>query len=135
MQLHTWFESLSLMIEIIFLILPVVFALSLKKGSDKDLSRYREEAKEQFRAYRAKSSDARFVFNGADAEIVKEEESIIGDEDDDLVVQYSLTCFARNAAGEYFMFVSNQNGKPFFKHVSQSNAKIALGKIYLSPPN
>ncbi|WP_323504005.1 hypothetical protein [Undibacterium sp. 10I3] len=103
-----------MMIEIIFLILPVVFALSLKKGSDKDLSRYREEAKEQFRAYRAKSSDARFAFNGADAEIVKEDESITSDEDNGVVVHYRLTCFARNAAGEYFMYVSNQNGRPFF---------------------
>jgi hypothetical protein len=37
------------------------------------------------------------------------------------------------AHGEYFFFISEGSGRPFFKHVTQGNAKIALGRKYVAP--
>lgn len=121
--------------EILFLIFIAILPFYLRANPGKNLSQYRAEAREQFLAYKTTSGDVRFIFNGADAEIVKEDEDI-GRSDGvgvGVVVSYSLTRFARNAAGEYFMFVSNQDSPPFFKHVAHSNAKIALGEAYVSP--
>ncbi|MFZ6675017.1 hypothetical protein [Undibacterium sp. Xuan67W] len=102
-----------------------------KVKNEKELQRLREEAKAQFLAHQVTSGDARFIFSGADALVMKEDEEIR--EDGGTVLYYSLTIFARNTAGEYFMFVSNMDGKPFFKHVNHSNAKIVLGEIDGAP--
>jgi len=51
------------------------------------------------------------------------------------VNNYSLTIFARNVCGEYFMFVSNHNSKPYFKHLSHASAKVVLENDYIAPEN
>jgi hypothetical protein len=50
-----------------------------------------------------------------------------------IFVLHRVHRFARNAHGEYFFFISEGSGTPFFKHVTQGNAKIALGRKYVAP--
>lgn len=92
---------------------------------------YRKQAKKQFTDYRTQSSTPQFIFIGEEAEIIKSDESIMNNKG--VIESYSLTCYARNSHGEYFMFVSNHGARPFFKHISHANAKIILGKDYREP--
>jgi hypothetical protein len=41
--------------------------------------------------------------------------------------------WATNEHGEYFFFISEGAGRPYFKHVEQRNARLALGKRYRAP--
>jgi hypothetical protein len=86
---------------------------------------------EEFRALVVTSDLPELCFDGRTAEIVDDRKEGITENG-----VYTLHCvhrFARNAHGEYFLFISEGSGRPFFKHVSQINAKIALGKKYLAP--
>lgn len=94
------------------------------------LDEHRTRAKRQFRAHRTRSADARFAFNGEEAEILKSDESIV--KHDGVVSSYCLTCYAKNVSGEYFMFVSNHEAQPFFKHICHTNANIILGDDYVT---
>lgn len=95
------------------------------------LKTYRAQALKQFMEYRTQSTTPKFVFIGAEAEIVKSNEEIVRNEG--LIDAYSLTCYARNVHGEYFMFVSNYEDKPFCKHLSHVNAKLVLEDKYREP--
>ena len=92
---------------------------------------HREKAHKQFRSHKTSSTEPRFVFDGEEAEIIQSDETV--SHDDGIITSYTLTCYARNPAGEYFMFVSNDEQRPFFKHISHTNAKIILEKKYRPP--
>jgi hypothetical protein len=87
---------------------------------------------EEFRALVVTSDRPELCFDGRTAEIVDDRQE--GDTENSVFTLERVHRFARNAHGEYFLFISEGSGKPFFKHVSQINARIALGKKYLAPP-
>lgn len=92
---------------------------------------YRSQAKKQFMELQVRSHTPQLAFSGAQAEIIKSDESLI--KEGEFIESYSLTCYARNDHGEYFMFVSNYGASPFFKHISHTNAKILFGDDYREP--
>jgi hypothetical protein len=95
---------------------------------------WRSAAEAQFTGLVVDSPDPAFAFRGDAADVVEQTESI-DRFDGGAPIGYTLKRFARNEAGEYFMFLSNSDGKPFFfKHVPQANARIALKKKYIAPP-
>ncbi len=106
---------------------------SARKRDALEVAKHREIATAQFTAYCVKSDDEKFQFDGQSAVVVSESESIQRD-DAGIVASYSLTRFARNSAGEYFMFISNPVAKPFFKHVEHRIARVVLKDRYVPPP-
>lgn len=70
-------------------------------------------------------------FDGRTAEIVDDRQE--GMWANNVYTLHRVHRFARNAHGEYFLFISEGSGRPFFKHVSQKNAKAALGTKYVAP--
>lgn len=72
-------------------------------------------------------------FDGRTAEIVDERQEGFTDSDSQTFTLHRIHRFARNAHGEYFFFVSEGSGRPLFKHVTQVNAKMALGSKYVAP--
>lgn len=116
---------------LIFIFLLILVALA-PRFPNKNLDKLRALAKQQFLEHRSLSHDPRFHFDGRTAEIVRTTEDISRSEQ--IILSYTLTCYARNSAGEYFMFVSNENSPPFFKHIEPAIAKIALGKHYVASP-
>src|SRR4051812_31445883 len=109
-----------------------MLAKNFRAEQDRHLAKFRAAAYAQFRDIKVHSTERKYCFDGATAAVISESENLSrGEEKDD--VSYMLTCFARNVEGEYFMFISNEDCRPFFKHVSHSNAKIALGGKYVAP--
>ena len=96
------------------------------------LMRFRQAADEQFRHLVVPSADPRLHFNGMQVTEVMDEETLQYMNKN--LVGIELTRYSRNAAGEYFMFVHNPEGKPFFKHVEHRIAKVVLKERYEPPP-
>ncbi|MFC0252574.1 hypothetical protein [Massilia consociata] len=88
---------------------------------------------EEFRQLRVSSERRDMCFDGRTAHIVKQNEEGRADGDGANYVVVRVFRYARNPQGEYFYFISEGNGRPYFKHISQQNAKIALGKRYIAP--
>jgi len=88
---------------------------------------------EEFRALVVNSEITHLRFDGRTAEIVVEHQEHYTDEGTNASTLVRVQRFARNGYGEYFFFISEGNGRPFFKHVSHANARIALGKKYIAP--
>lgn len=87
----------------------------------------------EFRTLVVESEFPEFCFDGSTAEIVDERQEGEIDQSTAVFTLHRVRRFARNAHGEYFFFISEGSGKPFFKHVSHVNAKAALGKKYVAP--
>jgi hypothetical protein len=103
--------------------------LTLKRN-DPDL---RSRIEDEFRALVVNSELAELSFDGRTAEIVDDRVEGEDYETAGRFTLYRIHRFARNSHGEYFLFISDGSGKPFFKHVSQANARIALGGKYVAP--
>lgn len=88
-------------------------------------------ADEEFRQILVESGPPALCFDGRSAEIVAEG---VAYEDKYCIRVLSVTRYARNAHGEYFFFMSEGRGKPYFKHIEQRAARAALGKRYIAPP-
>jgi hypothetical protein len=91
----------------------------------------RQEALKAFRSSCAKSTDPKFGFSGASATIVKIEEP--ANPHRESASWFTLTIFARNEFGEYFMFKSAKP-TPFLKHMNHVVAKQVLRHEYTPPP-
>lgn len=91
-------------------------------------------AQEEFRNLVVHHELPELCFDGRTAEIVDERQEGGYVRGSSSFILQSVSRFARNAHGEYFFFMSEGTGKPIFKHVSQSSAKLELGKKYLPPP-
>lgn len=102
------------------------------REDEQNLLRYRQAADAQFRTLVVPSDDPRMHFNGMQVEEVMDEESLRYV--NERLAGIELTRYARNEAGEYFMFVHNPEGKPFFKHVEHRIAKVVLKERYQAPP-
>ena len=81
----------------------------------------KRRAMRQFHAYCAESAQAVGEVDLSNSTIVALRES--GLFQTGRVVSYALTVLARTTAGQYFMFVSNTDGRPFAKVVSPDEAK------------
>lgn len=121
------------MIFEIFLTIATVMDVWLDKKFGKEYPLQRQAALDEFCNYKVASSCHSLEFDGAQAKIVHEKAEVSSKVFNEFKQerQYSFTFFAQNPAGEYFMYVSNRDGAPYFKHVSRTNAKIALGKKYV----
>ena len=94
------------------------------------VERRRIGARFQVHDYRVEWPDPRYAFNGRTATIVDEIESSGGRRSVD---QFSVTIYATNEAGEYFMFIADGINKPFFKHVEPRMARLVLKDKYREP--
>ena len=97
------------------------------------LTQFRVDADEQFRALRVTSNVSSLAFDGSEAEIVSQEEHIECAPRGGPIIGYSITRYAINRAGEYFMFKSNIGARPFIKHLPQDRASIVLKDKYRAP--
>jgi hypothetical protein len=107
------------------------FLLPYRNWTVKQAAPLRIAAHNAFREFKVHSEDPYFHFDGSTARIVHEVEDLIGMTSN--TASYSLTIYAHNEVGEYFMYIANQNGSPFFKHLSHTNAKVVLGNVYVDP--
>lgn len=87
-------------------------------------------ANEEFRQLRITEAPPELCFDGRSAEIVAEG---VAYEDKYGIRVLSVTRYARNAHGEYFFFISEGRGRPYFKHIEQRAARAALGERYVAP--
>ncbi|MFZ6873743.1 hypothetical protein ACO0LF_16915 [Undibacterium sp. Di27W] len=94
-----------------------------------DRKEIRQQAMQHYLQAQCEAADERYSFQASTATIVKVEES--GGHGH---ANYSLTIFARNPHGEYFMYTTTS---PFqeklLKHVSQRMARVVLDKAYIEP--
>lgn len=121
------------MIFEIFLTVATVMDVWFDKKFGNEYPLQRQAALDEFCNYKVTSSCHSLEFDGAQAKIVHEKAEVSSKAFKEFKKshRYSFTFFAQNPAGEYFMYVSNPDGKPYFKHVSHTNAKIVLGKKYV----
>jgi hypothetical protein len=122
-----------LLISLIFGVTAAIVLYSINgKKNRENLAKWRAEAEAQFSEIEIESPEPRYCFNGLMAEVVqdREEKQYMKS---GYLIDYRLTRFARNTGGEYFMFISNRTAKPFLKHITQPNARIALKDRYLPP--
>ena len=96
------------------------------------LERARREALSSFHNLRVISIDPKLGFSGSTATIVKLEEPSNAHREP--ASWFTLTIFARNEYGEYFMFKSTKP-EPFLKHVTHAIAKQVLKNEYKTPPS
>ena len=90
-------------------------------------------AEDEFRALIVDSDFPELCFDGRTAEIVHEHREGFTNRNTNTYTLASVHRFARNAHGEYFFFISEGSGRPLFKHITQANARIALGRKYVAP--
>lgn len=107
------------------------FLFAHRNWTLKQAAPLRIAAHNAFRDFKLHSEDPYFHFDGSNARIVHEVEDV--NRMTSKTVDYSLTIYAHNEVGEYFMYIANQNGSPFFKHLSHTNAKVVLGNLYVPP--
>ncbi len=95
----------------------------------------RRKANELFRNTVLPAEEPRFAFDGSTATIVHDEETPGTSAG---WLQYTLTRYARNPEGEYFMFMFEVvQGEPrlvFSKVVQQHIARVVLKEKYVPPP-
>lgn len=104
-----------------------------KTSESTGLTQFRIDADEQFRNLHVSSNMASLVFDGAEAEVVSQEEHIEAAPSGGPIIGYSITRYAMNKAGEYFMFRSNIGARPFIKHLAHDRAKVVLKDKYREP--
>lgn len=93
----------------------------------------RNKVNEQFLKIGIDENDGQYVLKGSTATIIQDEESEGGGEN--WSNEYHLTRYARNPSGEYFMlmftFIDNKVSMILFRHLEQTNARIALKEKYV----
>ena len=123
------FSLISIILLLVFFVWSMVrgFRRAIKGDDVSILPR----AEEEFRTLVINHELPELSFDGNSAEIVKNWRE--GITYNNIYTLHRICRFARNEHGEYFYFMSDGSGRPFFKHVTQVNAKIALGKKYIAP--
>lgn len=108
-----------------------VIALILLWGAQRKkrfVESFRGTANEAFFNLVIEASDPSFIFRGAAAEVLSEEEEV--EQSGGSLLAYQLKRIAKNSAGEYFYFVFRSDSKPYFKHLEHRTAKVLLGSKY-----
>ena len=118
--------------EILVFIVPCAVLLfwRLWRNRHIDPERVLKLAVEEFRQLRIDADNPAWRFDGSSARIVHER---VEYQDKAMITVLRVTRYARNSHGEYFFFMSEGTGRPFFKHIDQPSAKAALGDSYLAP--
>lgn len=86
----------------------------------------------QFQALQVDDPDPLCRFDGSRAAVVQDSVRSTTHEG-----RYKLTGIERyacNDAGEYFYLIMNGVDPPFFKHLGQEDARLALGPAWCAPP-
>lgn len=122
-------EYLPLLVYAALIGVPVLIVWDGIRKTRK-LEAARSEARQAFASTLIESSDPRFSLNGNTAKIIKIEEP--ANPYREPTAWFTLTIFARNEFGEYFMFKSTRP-KPIIKHVSHSVALQVLKDDYVPP--
>jgi hypothetical protein len=121
---------------VFFILVLVLFAgltvLHIKQALRGDDLSILPQIENEFRTLVVDGTVPELSFDGRTAEIIDDRQEGIDHDAPGTFTLHRIHRFARNAHGEYFLFISEGSGKPFFKHVSQSNAKIALGSKYVA---
>ena len=124
-------EAIPIILFVAFGVWRIVcFVRSARKGNDLSLL---PKIEEEFRTLVVNSELPELCYDGGTAEVVDDRQEGITDEGTGAFTLHRVHRFARNSHGEYFFLISEGSGKPFFKHVSHVNARIALGKKYVAP--
>jgi hypothetical protein len=108
------------------------FALLLRQAhkGGQQAENFRNGFDKAYRALKVESDDPLLRFAGASATIVSEREQRV---DHKSPVIVAIERYARNDAGEYFFMVYEGHERFFIKHISHSNAQIALKNKYVPP--
>lgn len=101
------------------------------KRRDELLEGWHQEGLQEFRAFKVSASLERFAFDGATAAILKTERYCLRRGGEVFRDEFTVVFFAKNPAGEFFMFRKTGNGKPFFKHVGK---RMAINVLHLEEP-
>lgn len=121
------FEHLPLLVYAALIGWPALMFLDgIRKKRRLDAAR--RNARQAFDNARVESTDPTLVFNGRTATIVKVEEP--ANPYREPTAWFTLTIFARNEFGEYFVFKSTRP-KPFIKHMPHSLARQVLKADYV----
>lgn len=124
-------EAVPIILFLAFGVCSIVcFVRNARKGDDLSLL---PKIEEEFRTLVVNSELPELRFDGRTAEVVDDRQEGMIDEDTGSFTLHRVHRFARNSHGEYFFLISEGSGKPFFKHVTHVNARIALGKKYVAP--
>ena len=91
------------------------------------------QAKEQFLKTESNASEPRYHFHGVTAKVIREEEfgpirGILSRK-----AEYTLTIYATNEAGEFFVFKSSPVGQGRLKHMQPEIARAVLKDQYVPP--
>ena len=89
----------------------------------------RRDAVKTFLSCRLESGDFRYNFFGHAATVIRAEEGFNPRRDPSM---FSMTIYAHNEAGEYFMFITN-DPKPYIKHLSRERVRQVLGPDWETP--
>lgn len=116
----------------------IAFALLAFRRRDRQLAagmdRARHQVLELYRSTVIPAEEPRFAFDGSTATVIDDQELPGSDSDG----EYSLTRYARNPEGEYFMLMFEvKGGTPrlvFAKLVEQHIARVVLKDKYVPPP-
>lgn len=117
------------MLELFFALLVVGIVFASARAHKQEvalLDGWRKEGLQEFMSLKVSSSSERFAFDGATATILKTEVVCPRANDGLYRSNFTVVFFAKNSAGEYFMFRKTGEGKPFFKHVEKNMAVKVL---------
>ena len=118
-------SDLNIGLALLTVVAVTVWTIGATKRQKAHAALLRERALQQFRSVVVEAEDAAMQFYGETASIVKEEEiggprGLLSKE-----ASYTLTLYAVNEHGEYFIFKSSPT-EPYVKHVSRRMARHVL---------
>jgi hypothetical protein len=121
-------SDLNIGLALLTVVAATFWTIGLTKRQNAHAELLRASALRQFRSVVVEAEDATMQFYGETAVIVREEEiggarGLLSKE-----AQYTLTLYAVNKHGEYFMFKSSPNA-PYVKHVSRRMAQHVLKNL------
>ena len=90
-------------------------------------SEARAAAHAQFQSYQALSHTGEVVLDGATADVLHSGETHSRNGDN-----YVLTLFVVTPQGRYFLFKSNESGKPFVRELTAERARLVLKRRFRS---
>ena len=122
---------LTLLAALLLVLLGALLLVARQTALD-PIAEFRARAHAEFASQAVTSRDPRFSFYGKNAVVVQDREEV-GRADEGQVISHTLTRYARNPAGEYFLFICMNGTDPYVKHVSQSIAKLVLKQAYIAP--
>jgi hypothetical protein len=104
---------------------------SNSRHTEQLLRRIRNRVNEQFLQIHYEAHIPEHSFDGMSAEIIEDREELAVT--DGLIYGLTLTRYARNSKGEYYMFMSNGEDMKIFKHIGHNAAHAILKEKYVAP--